>query len=180
MDATSSHYALAVTHWSVDFLGSCEPVYTKKPLKTHINTAPEAIRRNFLNRLHGTLSMAEGYLAALDYARTCHYDCDPYAPVYGVIAERLRATGDMQTFRTFVNAHEDELRLEQRCAEAYKKLSDWRNGPDAATVAARNQAAYQADQLEQAINARGEQLHRQREIAARAQAFTDARMELSK
>lgn len=147
--------------------------------KKMINTAPEALKRNFYNRLYGSRSMAESYLTALDYAKTIHYDVPEYVPVYGVIAERIKATGDMRNFRTFVNAHGDELRSEQRCDEMWRSLREFMKGPDAETVAKRNAAAYAADQLEQAVNARGHELLSQRELSARSAAFNDARAELS-
>ncbi len=124
--------------------------------------------------------MARGYLAALDYCRSIHFDCPEYAPVFGLIASRLQASGDMHAFRTFVNSHADELRAEQECDRVWKSLRKYMEGPDAETVIARNRAAYEADQLEQAVNARGEQIALERELHARAKCFTDARKELTR
>jgi hypothetical protein len=149
-------------------------------LKQLIDKAPEGAKINFYNRLYGGRSMAESYCVALDYAKACHYDVAPYQPVFGIIAARIQATGNTKGYVTFCVAHADELRAEQKADNVWKDQREWAKGEPAEVIIQRNQAAYQADQLEQAVNARAEQIIKERELAARSKAFADARKELAR
>lgn len=154
-------------------------------MKQLITAAQAAILRNFTTRLYttrdmGRPSLAAGYLAGLDYARTCHYDVPQYQPVFGVIAARIQASGDMQAYRLFCVEHGDELRLEQEADRKWQAQREWAKGPSADEVAARNREQYATDQLQQAINERARQLMGERQTAERARAVADARKELSR
>lgn len=154
-------------------------------MKDSIDKAPDAIRRNYTTRLYTTRdenrpSMAAGVLAAMDYAKTCHFDAPRPQPVFGVIAAKLQASNDVHAFRLFCTEHGDELRLEQEAERRWLANREWAKGPNAAAVAAHNQAAYQADQLEIEIQHRTRQIMSEREFAERARAVADARKELTR
>jgi hypothetical protein len=144
-------------------------------LKTNIKTAPVAIYNNWLTRRYGNANMAAGYLDALEYARVCHYDVDPFVPTFGPMAAEIRATIDEATYYRFVNAHAETLRMERACEEKWQSLREYMKGPGAAEVAAKNQAAHAADVLEIEIRQRAEQIMRDRAVAAERSALGEAR-----
>jgi hypothetical protein len=170
---------------------------------THINTAPAGIKNQFIDRLWGrTLnaiapgipttdapadsvtqtqsSLVAAWFAAKAYANQCHFFVDAYEPIFTPIRDRLRAAGEQRALAVFSVAHADELRLEREAERAHKKQEQWiATAPSYHEVVSRNQAAAAADRLEIEIRQLGQQLLRERELAARAQAFTDARMELA-
>lgn len=149
-----------------------------KSLVTAADT-PAAIYKNYIARLYAGTSLAESYCRALEYARGCHFDVPRYVPIYGVIAERLKASGDTCAFRAFCNAHATELMAEQEADRKWVAQRDLvAKGPSYFDVVRMNKAAADADALEAAISVRAKELLHQREISARGQAFADARIEL--
>jgi hypothetical protein len=148
-------------------------------MKQLIDKAPEAIKKNYTTRLFSGSSMAGSWLAAAEYAWKVHFDVERYRPVYGVIAERLKTTGDMYAFRLFCVAHADELRAEQEADRRWlAERATVTSSPSFEEKTARNAAAAAADRLEVEISQRADQLMRERELAARAGAFADARAQL--
>jgi hypothetical protein len=159
---------------------------------THIDTAPDAIRNQYNTKrysqstyasAHGETvvrtSLPGGYLASLAYAKTCQFDVDRYEPVFLPIRERLR--GDTRALTAFSTTYADDLRLEAECERVWQAQRAWaESAPSYTERVAANQAAYQAEQLEHAINDRAVELMRSRELAVRAQAFADARQEISR
>jgi hypothetical protein len=144
---------------------------------TLIHTAPEPLLKNYIGRLHGNPSMARGYADALSYAKTIGFDAPRYEPVYGPLLERLKS--DKHAFAKFSVAHAEELRAERDAESMWQSQRAWaKTGRGYAEVSAANKAAFDADQLERAINERGTQLLRAREAEARQAAFADARAQL--
>lgn len=151
--------------------------------KSLIDTASEAIQDNYKRRRYGARSLAEGYIAALDYANTCHFDVPQYEPVFGPIAERLKASGDLSAWRTFTTTHRSELIAEERAAFLWQNQREWAKGEPAEVIIARNQAAVAADKLELEIRERAAGILRERELAAaksaRAEALAEARKQVT-
>jgi hypothetical protein len=144
---------------------------------TLIHTAPEPLLRNYMGRLYSNSSMARGYLDGLSYARTIGFDVPRYEPVYGPILERLKS--DKHAFTKFNVTHAEELRAEREAEMTWQEHRAWaKTGRGYAETAAANKAAFEAGQLERAINERARELIASREASAREAAFADARAQL--
>lgn len=142
-------------------------------MKTMITTAPEGVLNNWKRRLHGNHSLPTGWLEAAEYAWGCHYDVEPYKPIFAPILESLK--GDAFGCAVFRSKHADELRAEALAATRFQARRVWVQGPSADEIAAKNQAAAAADRLEAEITQRADYILRQREIAARAAVHAEAR-----
>jgi hypothetical protein len=144
---------------------------------------PAGLLRNYYYRVYSNPSPARGHMDGMSYAKSLGFDSPRFEPILTPVLERLRASGNTYAANLFKNMHDAELRAEREVEAAWCAQRGWVSDEKSKSyedLMAANKSAFEADQLERAVNERIAQLSRERELQARAKLAADVRKELSR